>query len=131
MISVMHTVDEVRRMRLVMLERECGSQATLAERIGKAPPQISQWKNASPSSSTGRGRAMSSDVAREIEEKMGKPRGWMDTPPSYADLHPNDRITHAMRVMESMTPYQLDQAVRVLDTLAQPPTGKKNGTDHR
>lgn len=75
---------------------------------------------------------MSSDVARDIEVKMGKPRGWMDTPPTYADLHPDDRITHAMRVMESMTPYQLDQAVRVLDTLAQPPAAPdKNGTHDR
>ena len=57
---------------------------------------------------------MSSDIAREIEEKTGKPRGWMDTSPTYAELHPDDRIAHAMRVIESMTPYQLDQAVRVI-----------------
>lgn len=115
-----------------MLEREFGSQALLAEKIGKSPAQLSQWKNASLSA-TGRERAMSSDIAREIEDKTGKPRGWMDTSPTYAELHPDDRIAHAMRVMESMTPYQLDQAVRVLDTLAQPPATDplKNGThDH-
>lgn len=133
MISVMQTIEEVRRARLVMLENEFGGQTALAERIGKAPAQISQWKNASRSAS-GRQRAMSSDVAREIEEKTGKPRGWMDTAPTYAELHPNDRIAHAMAVMESMTPYQLDQAVRVIDTLAQPPAddaGLKSGTNHR
>lgn len=72
---------------------------------------------------------MGSDAARSIEEKMGKPRGWMDTPLTYAEMHPNDRIAHAMMVMEGMTPYQLDQAVRVLDTLAQPDA--KNGTTDR
>ncbi len=115
-----------------MLEKECGSQAALADKIGKAAAQVSQWKNASPSSSTGRKRAMSSDAAREIEVKTNKPRGWMDTPPSYVEMHPDDRISHAMRVMESMTPYQLDQAVRVLDTLSQPPAAPdKNGTHDR
>ena len=123
--SPMQTIEEVRRARLAILESEAGSQTKLADLLGKSPAQLSQWKNAS-TSSTGRERAMSSDAARSIEEKMGKPRGWMDTPLTYAEMHPNDRIAHAMMVMDGMTPYQLDQAVRVLDTLAQP--GAKNGT---
>lgn len=131
MISPMQTIEEVRRVRLVMLEREFGGQAALADKVGKSPAQISQWKNASPSA-TGRERAMSSDIAREIEIKTGKPRGWMDSPPTYAEMHPDARIAHAMHVMESMTPHQLDQAVRVLDTLAQPPADPlKNGTHDR
>lgn len=124
MISCMQTIEEVRRARLVMLEHEFGGQAALAEKIGKSPAQISQWKNASVSAN-GRERAMSSDSARELEEKTGKPRGWMDAPLIYTELHPNERIAHAMKIMEHMTPYQLDQAVRVLDTLAEP---LKNGT---
>lgn len=128
MISDMQTIEEVRRARLAILEQEAGTQTALSDKIGKSPAQISQWKNASVSAS-GRERAMSSDVAREIERKTGKPRGWMDTPLTYAEMHHDDRIAHAMRVMESMSPYQLDQAVRVLDTLAQPPTdAMKNGT---
>lgn len=127
-ISSMQTIEEVRRARLAILETEAGSQAKLADVLGKSPAQLSQWKNASPSS-TGRERAMSSDAARSIEDKMGKQRGWMDTPLTYAEMHPNDRIAHAMKVMEAMTPYQLDQAVRVLDTLAEPEL--KNGTHDR
>lgn len=121
----MQTIEEVRRARLAMLETEAGTQAKLAEILGKSPAQLSQWKNASPSV-TGRERAMSSDVAREIEEKTSKPRGWMDTPLTYSEIHKNDRIAHAMKVMEAMSPSQLDQAVRVLDTLAEP--ALKSGT---
>ena len=121
----MQTIEEVRRARLAILESEAGSQAKLADQLGKSPAQLSQWKNASPTT-TGRARAISSDAAREIEAKMGKERGWMDAPLNYAEMHPNDRIAHAMKVMESMNQYQLDQAVRVLDTLAEPPL--KNGT---
>ena len=79
MISGMQTIEEVRRARLALLEAEAGSQAKLADLLDKSPAQLSQWKNASPTS-TGRGRAMSSDVARDIEITLEKPRGWMDTP---------------------------------------------------
>jgi len=125
--SPMQTVDETRRTRLGILVSELGSQSALAAKIGKTPAQLNQWLRAAPDSKSGKPRAMRSDIAREIESSTGKPHGWMDTPPNYEELHPNDRIAHAMRVMECMTPYQLDQAVRVLDTLAQPPL--KNGTE--
>lgn len=127
--SAMHTIEETRRLRLEMLVLEFGSQVALATKIDKAPAQLNQWLRAAPNSETGKPRALSSEIAREIEEKTGKPTGWMDTAPSYAELHPNDRIAHAMRVMEAMSPYQLDQAVRVLDSLAEPPP--KEGTNDR
>ena len=81
----MQTIEETRRSRLALLEVEAGSQTALAESIGKSPAQVSQWKNASVSTS-GRERAMSSDIAREIEHKRGKPRGWMDQPTAPAPL---------------------------------------------
>lgn len=127
--SSMLTIDETRRLRLGMLVDEFGSQAALAERLDKSPAQLNQWLRAAPNSKTGKPRALSSEIAREIEKKTGKPTGWMDTPPGYAELHPNDRIAHAMRVMQTMSPYQLDQAVRVLDSLAEPPPTLKNGTE--
>lgn len=75
----MQTIEEIRRARLALLETEAGSQSELASVIEKAPAQISQWKNASRTA-TGRGRAMSSDIARDIERACNKPRGWMDQP---------------------------------------------------
>lgn len=66
-----------------MLISEAGSQAVLSEKIEKAPAQISQWLNASINSKTGKPRAMSNAIARELEKKMGKPTGWMDMPEAY------------------------------------------------
>lgn len=76
----MNTVEQIRRGKLAALIREAGSQASLSEKIDKAPAQISQWLNASANSKTGKPRVMSHAIARELEQKMGKPNGWMDTP---------------------------------------------------
>lgn len=112
----------------MLIERyETIAALNVALGVEKTDATLSQIRTQAPHSKTGKPRAMGDDKAREIEEKLGLPAGWMDTPPGYIELHPNDRIAHAMRVMEGMTPYQLDQAVRVLDTLAQPPL--KNGTE--
>jgi len=78
----MNTAEEIRRYRLALLEKEFGSQVELANKIGKSPAQISQWKNASKYSgenSKGR-RAMSRKTARYIEDRTNKPYGWMDEP---------------------------------------------------
>lgn len=81
----MQLVEESRRQRLAQLIEEHKTQTALAEATGKAPAQLSQWLNASPDSKTGKPRVMSSQAARDIEEKTGKPTGWMDqagVPPS-------------------------------------------------
>ena len=70
---------------------------------------------------------MGDPQAREIEEKLKLDRGWMDTPPGYADLN-DSRITHVVKVMEAMPEWQRDQAVKIVDTLADP-AGKPNGTN--
>ena len=66
-------------------------------------------------------------MAREIEEKLSLETGWMDTPPSYAELQgDDDPRAKVMLLMESMPPDQWPTAVRLLDALAQPAKG--NGT---
>ena len=75
----MKTVDEIRREKLALLIKEHGTSGALAELLGMSPSQLSQWKSASKHSDTGKPRRMSSDSARYIEEKCGKPSGWMDT----------------------------------------------------
>jgi SOS-response transcriptional repressor LexA len=74
----MKTVEEIRRLKLAALIAEAGNQSMLSDKIGKAPAQISQWLNASINSKTGKPRVMSNAIARELEQKMGKPHGWMD-----------------------------------------------------
>ena len=69
---------------------------------------------------------MGDPTAREIEVALGLPEGWMDTPPTYAELHgENDPRTKAMLIMEALPPDQWDTALRLLDALVKP---AKNGT---
>lgn len=84
----MSTVEENRRQRLILLEKEYGTQVALAEKIGKSPAQISQWKNASKYSGSEKRRVMDRSTARHIEKMTGKPDGWMDQPATVANKAP-------------------------------------------
>lgn len=86
----MQPVEVTRRENLAILIKEAGSQSNLSDAIGKAPAQISQWLNASTNSKTGKPRVMSNAIAREIEEKTGKPTGWMDQPATHQTQDPRD-----------------------------------------
>ena len=111
-----------------MLIREFGSIAELnvAMEMDRTDATFSQIRNQSVHSKTGKRRVMGEDLARRIEEKLKKPDGWMDTPPGYADLA-DSRISQALTIMEAMPEWQRDQAVKILDTLAQPPAKLGNG----
>ncbi|MEY2630774.1 MAG: hypothetical protein RLZZ469_1671 [Bacteroidota bacterium] len=76
----MKTIDEIRRDNLSSLINQAGSLASFSERIEKNPSQVSQWKNASLDSKTGKKRVMSNYIARELEHKLNLGTGWMDTP---------------------------------------------------
>ena len=82
----MKTIEETRRAKLKTLIEEYGSQAALARQIDKAPAQISQWINGTPSP-TGKPRSLKAETAREIERKTGKPAGWFDQPESEVGKH--------------------------------------------
>lgn len=60
--------------------KAAGKIVTLADKVGKSPSQISQWKNASPDSKTRKPRQISSEIARALEDATGLARGWMDQP---------------------------------------------------
>jgi hypothetical protein len=69
-----------------LLIQEAGSAAKLAALSGLAAPYISQVSRAVPNSKGKGARVMGPDVARRLETKMGKPRGWMDTDHSALNL---------------------------------------------
>lgn len=73
------TNDEIRRAKLAELISDAGSVAAVARALGVSSSQISQWKNASPDSKTGKPRVMQDSSARRIEDVFSKPRGWMDS----------------------------------------------------
>lgn len=73
-------IEEIRRSRLLLLINEYGTIAALAHKLDRQPAQVSQWKNASIDNKSQKPRSMKSETARWIEEKTGKPVGWMDQP---------------------------------------------------
>ncbi|CAM3348302.1 hypothetical protein POHY109586_03365 [Polaromonas hydrogenivorans] len=74
---------------------------------------------------------MGSPMAREIEKKLKLPNGWMDTPPSYAELHgEQDQRAMMMDLMNSLPPEDLATALRMLSALKEPTGPLKNGTEH-
>lgn len=74
----MKTCQEIRVDNLRTLVSEHGSIVRLAEKIGKAEAQISQWLNSAKDSKTGRPRSISDDMCRLVEQKCGKEHGWLD-----------------------------------------------------
>lgn len=76
----MKTINNIRRDNLALLRDECGGVGKLAERLEKSPSQVSQWLNASANSGTGKPRGISDVACRYMEERFGKPTGWMDAP---------------------------------------------------
>jgi hypothetical protein len=126
----MQTVAETRRQRLAMLVARFGdSLAQLNEALGldRTDATLSQIRTQAKHSKTGKPRAMGDDLARKIEERLELPEGWMDTPPDLTYKPNDERIRRAMEVMESMPGWQVDQAVKIIDTLAEP-ADKSNGT---
>jgi transcriptional regulator with XRE-family HTH domain len=71
------TEIRLKNLRRVRDERYGGSSAALAHAIKRSPSQIKQWLLGI--------RNPSEKSARHIEERLGLPYGWMDTPPGYQD----------------------------------------------
>ena len=133
----MKTVEETRRARLQILVKRYGGDrdgmANLAEALGKARNNtagLTRILNANVRHERG-GEVydMGSKLAREIEEKLDLPTGWMDTPPTYQELSgEEDPIAKAVTVLQAMEPDQRHQALRLLDVFAQPQAPVKTGT---
>lgn len=112
-----------------MLIDKHGSIANLNAAIGlsRTDATLSQIKNQSVHSKTGTPRAMGDPMARKIEQELGLPNGWMDTPPTYTELlGEEDPRTKVMQLMEHMPHEQWATVVRLVDAVAQP--GAANGT---
>ena len=130
LIATMKTVFETRRARLAILVKRFGTVANVNRELGWEPnnARLYQIHNRSIRSDRGTPFEMGDPTAREIEEKLSLAVGWMDTPPSYAELHgENDPRTKVMQLMEAMPPDQWQTAVRLLDALTQQ-TPKATGT---
>jgi hypothetical protein len=67
-------VRGARRANMEAMVAELGSLKALAEKVETSDRTLSQIRNKT--------RNMGHDLARQFEEKLGKPEGWMDQTPS-------------------------------------------------
>lgn len=129
-IARMQTVQDTRRQRVGMLKKMHGTWAALNLAIGwdKTSTRLSQIHSGTLRSDRGTPYTMGDETAREIEKALGLEQGWMDTPPSYAELsgNPNDPISKALDLLQAMEPEARYQALRLLNALAEPSAA--NGT---
>lgn len=102
----MNLIEQIRRERLQDLIDEYGSIVALAGKLERQPAQISQWKNASIDSKSGKPRHMKSETARRIEKIVGKPLGWMDQP---------DTPAHALVLKDNTGVYKVERASQKTD----------------
>ena len=122
----MKTVGEIRHGNLLLLLEEFQSAETLAELVDSSPIYISQLRNKAPDSKTKKPRQIGDDMARKLETKCGKEVGWMDHEHPLLTYR-QERINHAISAMENMEDWQLDQAIKIVDTIAQPIAKQGNG----
>ena len=81
----MSTIRDIRHANLLLLIEQAGSTQALADQLEKSHSQISQLRNQSVHSGTGKPRTVGDDLAREIEQKLRLPKGWMDNPIGPSD----------------------------------------------
>jgi hypothetical protein len=74
----MKTSDEIRRDNLLIAIARFKTTAALAVAAKVSAAYLSQIKNRTPESKTGKPKGMGDDVARRIEEALNEPEGWMD-----------------------------------------------------
>lgn len=125
----METASEIRRRKLGILIDRYDGLAKLNVAIGwaRTDPKLSQIRNANIRPGRDKPYLMGDAMAREIEDSLQLERGWLDTPESLTDFYADTRIGHVLKVMEQMPEWQLDQAIKIIDTIAQP-IPAKNGT---
>lgn len=86
----MKTIEEIRHEWIMRLIEKYGTIANLNTALGRERTHaaMSQLKNKAPNTRTGKVRSMGSELAREIEEKLGMECGTLDhEPPSNSDLN--------------------------------------------
>ena len=111
-----------------MLRKRYSTWADMNELLGwdKTSARLSQIYNKTIRSDRGTPYVMGDETAREIERCLSLPMGWMDTPPSYAELSGGETaVANAHAMIDAMEPEQIYMAVRLLDALQKPKSEDK------
>jgi hypothetical protein len=109
----MSTVQHTRHRNLLSLIDKAGSVQALADRLERSYSQISQLKNRSPHSRSGKAREIGDELARHIETRFGYPLGWMDTQHSLA----GEDLPRGLEAQVLIHPTVLDVALLTWETL--------------
>lgn len=133
-ISPMQTVQDTRRQRVGILKTKYVKWSALNEALGweRTNTRLSQIHSGTLRSDRGTPYTMGDETAREIEQKLNLPAGWMDTPPTYAELHGEepDALTQAHTLLMAMEKDTQYQALRLLTALAEPPKANATSGQH-
>lgn len=90
----MKTIGDVRRDNLELLIKEKGSLEAVVQAEGvTSSTYLSQVRNRYHDIKTGKPREMGTAMARRLEERCGKPDGWMD--------HPHEEARELQRDMQA------------------------------
>ncbi len=129
--DVVKTVTEIRRENLLHLieVHGGGSVAALNERLGLARTDatLTQIKNQNSNSGTGKPRGMGDTLARRIEAALDLPTGYMDNVNSYVSPEISERLAQLHRVAEELSPYALDQLIKIGVAFTEPKNGTNGG----
>ena len=121
----MYTIEETRRLRLeILIARYKGMLANLNEALGfeRTHSQLARIRNRNARTDrAGKFYVMGDDQAREIETKLSLERGWMDTPPTAAEIHgEEDPRAKILTLLETIDPDQFPMLVRVVQAFSNP-----------
>jgi hypothetical protein len=111
----MKSIAEIRLANLLALIKEAGTQHALAERAETTPIYLSQVVNRIQDHKSGRPRELGTDMARRLEQAMGKPENWMDHDHAAAAgaILNEDEVTilNAYRMLPSAVARDIREAV--------------------
>jgi hypothetical protein len=105
-----------------MLKKKYGKWADINSKLDwvRTSARLSQIYNKTRRKGRATYYVMGDQMARKIEEKLGLPTGWMDTPPTYAELNgEQDPLNKIMKAAESLPPYQWNTALKLIEALKE------------
>lgn len=119
----MKTIAETRRLRLEeLITQHGGKLADLNQALGyeRTEAKLARIRNANERKDRpGKTFQMGDPQAREIEEKLSLPRGWMDTPPGFEGAD-DPAVQQMLALLRKLAPEERAKAMRLLGAFAEP-----------
>ncbi len=105
-------ITQIRHANLLKAIANAGGQSALAELAGLSPVYLSQVKNKTVDTRSGKEKQIGSDACRAIERALKVPVGWMDTDHEKIELSPQ-----AMQIARLYDSLSTDEQARIYPIL--------------